>query len=310
MKNKIQLLCAANILFITYFLISLLPDAGNEQYHFLLLTGLMIAVEAFFLIWSFADRDAERVSNIGKNVAVVYFVVDVWLLLSQKTGVINTHLFPAPGLVLDQFFSDFGGLIAATGNSLRTIFTGFILAVAAAVPLGLVLGWYKQVRSPANFVVRFLSAIPPIVFIPYAVALLPSFRAASIFVIFIAAYWPTMSGTMHGVVSIDKRILDSARALNVGTKDMLLRIILPASLPHIFSGANTGLAFAFILLTSAEMIGADTEHPGLGYYIQNYSNFGNFKRVILGIIFIGIVICLISVGFRKIQNYLLRWRAE
>lgn len=100
----------------------------------------------------------------------------------------------------------------------------------------------------------------------------------------------------------------TSRALNVGKKDMFFNIILPASLPHIFSGANMGLGLAFIMLTSAEMIGADAESPGLGYYIQNHSNFGDYPKVILGIIFIGIVICVISILFQRWQKYLLRWK--
>ena len=86
---------------------------------------------------------------------------------------------------------------------------------------------------------------------------------------------------------------------------MLFSVILPASLPQIFIGCNQGLTVSFVLLTSAEMIGAQS---GLGFYIKNYSDFGDYTRTLVGLIVIGIVIVVISFGFNKIQKYLLRWK--
>ncbi|MCC8191433.1 MAG: ABC transporter permease subunit [Ruminococcus sp.] len=82
-------------------------------------------------------------------------------------------------------------------------------------------------------------------------------------------------------------------------------MILPASLPQIFIGCNQGLTVSFILLTSAEMIGAQ---DGLGYYVKNYSDFGDYKRTIVGILVIGVVVVAISFLFNKLQKYLLRWK--
>lgn len=86
---------------------------------------------------------------------------------------------------------------------------------------------------------------------------------------------------------------------------MLFSVILPASLPQIFVGCNQGLTVAFVLLTSAEMIGA---RAGLGYYVKNYSDFGDYTRTIVGILLIGIVVVGITFLFNKLQQYLLRWK--
>ncbi len=86
---------------------------------------------------------------------------------------------------------------------------------------------------------------------------------------------------------------------------MLFSVILPAALPQIFIGCNQGLTVSFILLTSAEMIGAS---DGLGYYVKNYSDFGDYTRAIAGILVIGIVVVAISFLFNKLQQYLLRWK--
>ena len=182
---------------------------------------------------------------------------------------------------------------------------GYLLALVIAIPLGLFLGWSARLGSAATYISKFFGAIPPIVYIPYGIALLPTFRSVSVFVIFLATFWPVLAGTMSGVMNVDKKTIDSAKVLNVGKFTMLFSVILPASLQQIFIGCNQGLTVSFVLLTSAEMIGAQS---GLGYYIKNYSDFGDYTRTLVGLIVIGIVIVAISFAFNKIQKYLLRWK--
>ena len=143
------------------------------------------------------------------------------------------------------------------------------------------------------------------VYIPYGIALLPTFRSVSVMVIFLASFWPALAGTMAGSLNVEKRILDSTRSLNVGKLSMLFHIVLPAALPQIFTGCNQGLSISFILLTSAEMIGA---RSGLGYYVKNFSDLGDYTRIIVGVLAIGIVVTVIVFFFNKLQRRLLRWK--
>lgn len=110
---------------------------------------------------------------------------------------------------------------------------------------------------------------------------------------------------MSGVLNVEQKVIDSAKVLNVKKFTMLFSVILPAALPQIFIGLNQGLTVSFILLTSAEMIGA---RDGLGYYVKQYSDFGDYTRAIVGILVIGIVVIAISFLFNKLQRYLLRWK--
>ena len=298
-----------HIWFLALLLIQLLPDAKEGDYYPVYVIGSAVILELFYLLVSLFSRKKETISETGKLLSVVEILVLLWVLFGPKLDRLNAKMFPAPGIVFHQFIEDTQPLLAAVWISFRTILEGFLLALVIAVPMGLILGWFKAVRSTASYVVRFVSAIPPIVYIPYAIALFPSMNAAKVFIIFVASYWPILSGTMTGVVNIDRGILDSARALGVGHLSMLLHVILPGALPYIFNGMNQGLGISFILLTSAEMIAADPTNPGLGFYIWNFSNFANYKRVIPAIIVLGITICLISFVIKKIQDLLLRWRA-
>jgi NitT/TauT family transport system permease protein len=107
-------------------------------------------------------------------------------------------------------------------------------------------------------------------------------------------------------IDIMSKIVDSAKAINVNERSVLFNVILLASMPSIISGATIGLVLSFILLTAAEMIGATS---GLGRYVKYFSDFADYPRVIVGIIFIGIVVSAITFLFDKIEGYLLRWRS-
>lgn len=110
---------------------------------------------------------------------------------------------------------------------------------------------------------------------------------------------------MSGVLNVEKKVIDSAKVLNVNKFTMLFSVILPSALPQIFIGCNQGLSVSFILLTSAEMIGA---RSGLGYYVKNYSDLGDYTRTIVGLLVIGVVVVAISFLFNKLQNHLLKWK--
>jgi NitT/TauT family transport system permease protein len=196
-------------------------------------------------------------------------------------------------------------LLKGFAHSAGLLIGGFCLASITAIPLGLYFGYKRRLKLAAKPFAKVLGPIPPIVYIPYAIAVLPTFRAASTFIIFLGAFWPIFINTLNGVSDIDKKIMDSARMLNLSDRRMLLNVILPGSISSIMSGATIGLSFSFILLTSAEMIGATT---GMGWYVKYFSDFADYTRVIVGIIFIGIVVTIITFFFDKLERYLLRWR--
>ena len=238
-------------------------------------------------------------------VAFIYGLLIAWTLATAKFNILKASLFPPPGKVFWQFIGDYDKILTNIQSSVGIILQGYLLALAVAVPLGLFLGWSARLGSAATYISKFLGAIPPIVYIPYGIALLPTFRSVSVFVIFLATFWPVLAGTMSGVMNVEKKTIDSAKVLNVGKFTMMFSVILPASLQQIFIGCNQGLTVSFVLLTSAEMIGAQS---GLGYYIKNYSDFGDYTRTIVGLIVVGIVIVIISFIFNSIQKYLLRWK--
>jgi NitT/TauT family transport system permease protein len=294
-----------HLLFILLLLIQLLPDRSTKDVFTNSLIIFAVGVEVVVLAASAFIKNERSLALLLDIAGFIYAILSIWTLATAKFNVLNDMLFPAPGKVIHQFADDKSVIITNIISSLGTTIKGFLLAAAIAIPLGLFIGWSARIGSAATYISKFFSSIPPIVYIPYGIALLPTFKSVSVFVIFLATFWPVFAGTMSGVLGVDKKIIDSAKVLNVSKPEMLFSVILPASLQQIFLGCNQGLSVSFILLTSAEMIGA---RDGMGYYVKYYSDFGDYTRTITGLLVIGFVVIAVTFLFNKFQNRLLRWK--
>lgn len=305
MTIKARFLRMTHIFFAILMLIQLLPDKSPKEVCTSSLIAFAVAAEAVVIILSFLIKKKESLSLTLDIFGFIYVFLTAWTLATAKFDLLNDLLFPAPGKVIAQFAEDQTVILTNIKSSVGIIIQGFLLAALAAIPLGLLIGLNARIGNAASYLTKFFSSIPPIVYIPYGIALLPTFRSVSVFVIFLASFWPIFAGTMSGVLNVDKKIVDSAKVLNVKKPAMLTSVILPASLPQIFLGCNQGLSVSFILLTSAEMIGA---RDGMGYYVKYYSDFGDYTRTITGLLVIGIVVIAVTFLFNRFQQYLLRWK--
>lgn len=300
-----RFLRVAHLLFVILLLIQLLPNKSGQPVEIPYLIGFAVILEAILLIASALVKREESLKLLVDVFGFLFGFLAIWSLATDKFNLLRPMLFPAPGKVFAQMVADRAQILVNIRSSVGIVVQGFILAAIVAIPLGLLLGWNARLGNAATYISKFFSSIPPIVYIPYGIALLPTFRSVSVFVIFLASFWPLFAGTMSGVLHVDKRILDSAKVLNLSKPEMLFSVILPASLPQIFLGSNQGLSVSFILLTSAEMIGA---RDGMGYYVKYYSDFGDYTRTIGGLLVIGTVVIAVTFLFNKLQGWLLRWK--
>ncbi len=305
MTLKNRLLRVTHLLFVILLLVQLLSDRSDKDVYTGALIAFAVGLEAVTLGLSFLIKKKESLMLLLDIVGFIFVLLTVWSLATAKFNVLNPLLFPAPGKVLHQFAEDREKILINIRSSLGITVKGFVLASVIAIPLGLFLGWNARLGGAATYISKFFSSIPPIVYIPYGIALLPTFQSVSVFVIFLATFWPVFAGTMSGVMHVDQRIIDSAKVLNVPKPEMLFTIILPAALPQIFLGCNQGLSVSFILLTSAEMIGA---RDGMGYYVKYYSDFGDYTRTITGLLVIGIVVIAVTFLFNAFQKRMLKWK--
>ena len=286
-----------HLLFIILTVLILSPAVkGTENYIPFLIVCIAIELAVLF---NFKKRVA---NDIG---IIVFVFLIIWEYYTAKVGLKNAMLYPAPENVFAIFPKDYSKILEGVFSSLRLMFAGFGLALLFGVSLGLLVGLSDRVSSVIMPIVKVISPIPPIIYSPYAVALLPSFRAASIFVITLTIFWPIFMNMILSVQQIDSKIMDSARTLNVKRGSMIWNILLPYSLPGIINSLTVSVSTSFLVLTAAEMIGATS---GLGWYIKYHSDFANYSKVIFGIITIGVIVTLLNVLIALIRKLLIRWK--
>lgn len=286
-----------HLLFLALVFLILQPSVeGTKSYTAFLI--IVIAVEAALL----ANRKKKAAIDIG---IIVFAALILWEYITAKVGVKDAMLYPAPENVFNIFVMDYEKILEGVGSSLRLMGLAFALALFFGVGLGLIVGLSDRLSSTVMPIVRVISPIPPIIYSPYAVALLPSFRAASIFVITMTIFWSIFMNMVLSVRQIDRKIMDSARTLNLNQSSMILHVLLPYSLPGIINSVSVSVSTSFLVLTAAEMIGATS---GLGWYIKYNADFANFTKVIAGIFVIGVVVTVLNALISLVKRLLIRWR--
>ncbi len=200
-------------------------------------------------------------------------------------------------LVRDPFF-DYGpndkGIGLQLLASLERVFAGFLLASAAAVPLGVVIGSNRLVRRVVDPIVQVLRPVSPLAWFPIGLVALQSAPQAAVFVVFITSLWPTVINTAFGVSTISPAHRDVARVFEFSRWRYLSRVVLPHSLPHILVGLRLSMGIAWLVIVAAEMLSGGT---GIGFFVWNSWNALDLERVMAAILLIGIVGLLLDRAF-------------
>jgi len=185
-------------------------------------------------------------------------------------------------------------------TSLKTVFTGFLLASLVAIPVGVLCGMSTLVNAAINPFVQIFRPVSPLAWLPIvtlvvsAVYVSPdpmvqkSFITSAITVA-LCSLWPTVINTAHGVASIDKDLLNVARVLRLTWTTRLVKVIIPASLPLIFTGLRLSLGVGWMVLIAAEML---AQNPGLGKFVWDEFQNGSadsLGRIMVAVITIGLI---------------------
>lgn len=190
--------------------------------------------------------------------------------------------------------------------SVRRILAGFFIAIAIGVPLGLLVGKYERVRDLIMPCVEILRPIPAIAWVPMSIMLWPNNEAAIVFITFIGAFFPILLNTIHGVHSLDGVLVRAGRCLGANEAQLFWNVILPGSLPHIFTGLAVGMGVAWVSLIAAEMISGQF---GVGYFTWEAYSLVDYPSIMLGMITIGVLGLACSGIIRMVGFFLMPWLA-
>lgn len=213
------------------------------------------------------------------------FLIVVWEGVSHL-DLPNPALYPGASVVFKALIASLPELWLGTISSFSVLAPGYAVATLAGVALGILFGATPLLHNLLAPFVRIAAPVPPTVYVPYAIALLPTFHLSATFVVFIGAFWPIFLNAAHGVATVPQRHRDNARILELTRFEYLSRIVFPNALPHIFSGMGVALAMSFVMLTVAELFGASA---GLGRFVQYYADFADYPRMVAGILYTGVV---------------------
>jgi nitrate/nitrite transport system permease protein len=185
-------------------------------------------------------------------------------------------------------------------TSLKTVFTGFLFATLLAVPIGIFCGMSRTADAAFNPFVQVFKPISPLAWLPLVTLLVsalytsenPYFEKSflvSAVTVALCSLWPTVINTSLGVASIDKDLLNVAKVLNLGWKTRLLKLVLPSSLPLIFTGMRLSLGVGWMVLIAAEML---AQNPGLGKFVWDEFQNGSaesMSRMLVAVFTIGFI---------------------
>jgi nitrate/nitrite transport system permease protein len=178
------------------------------------------------------------------------------------------------------------GILRFTWYSLVLVAKGYALALLIGTPLGFLVGLSSIFRRSVDPIIQILRPVSPLAWLPLGLVLFHNAKPAALFTIAICAMWPTVLNTAMGVRAIPQDYLNVARVLKLSPATRFFKILLPATLPYIFTGFRLSLGIAWLVIVAVEML---TGSPGVGGFLWQEYNSLIYEHIIVCILTIGIV---------------------
>ncbi len=249
------------------------------------------------------------VIGVGLFLGSWYLLVELWKFprfekLPGMTVVAREWLSESPMYGLSLYTPDYYNHIWV---SLRRVLIAFILATALGVPLGLALGWYPRFRDYIFPLFELLRPVPILAWVPISLIVFTGSETPVIFLTFLAAFFVTTLNTMLGVKSIDESYFRAADCLGASRTQVFFQVVVPGSLPFIFTGLQISIGVCWFSLVAAEMVSGEY---GLGYVINTAYSMIQYPTIAIGMITLGVIGYISSAIIRLIGRSLMEWRAR
>lgn len=244
--------------------------------------------------------------KLFKSFAAIFVLLAIWEI-SPRLGFVDRTFLPPFSEVIQAWWQLLlsGELLSHFKASLLRSLIGFVAALLLAIPLGLLVGWYKplsEILTPLLEVFRNTAALA---LLPVFVLILGIGETSKIAIILYACSWPILLNTISGVKHVDPLLIKSAKSMGLSPVRLFQKVILPAAVPTIFTGIRLAGASSILVLVAAEMVGAKA---GLGYLI-NYAQY-NFQvsNMYAGIITISALGLLFNWTLVKLEAHFTTWK--
>ena len=201
-------------------------------------------------------------------------------------------------------------LLKMLGTSLSTLLIGAGLAFVLAIPLGILLGYFRGLNRFVGLYISLCRPIPPMAWIPVGYILFAQMPQPTLWVqvmvVFVGAFFPCFTATAHAVQSVDPILIEAAQTLGARRQSQILvKVLLPSVVPAVISGIRSGLGVGWMCIIGAEFVGG---RMGIGAYIWSVYNIGGrMIEIMIAILSVGLVGYLMNAGINLIGRRIARW---
>ena len=254
-----------------------------------------------------------RGTRAGITRAFRLVILPIVLLAVWEAGarmeLFNPIFLPPPSRIFaaTQQLLASGELLRHIADSLQRIAIANIIAIAVAVPLGFFMGLYRPFEEVIDGVLNILRPIPPLAWIPLAILWFGLGEKSVVFITLISAFFAILLNTIAGVRGVDKSLVRAALSLGATRRVLILKVILPGTLPSLFTGFRIALGVSWMSIVAAELIASSS---GLGFMISYYRELLRSDLILVGMLSIGIIGYLMDRGLQWLELRLLPWRVR
>lgn len=238
------------------------------------------------------------------SIAVTALLVLGWQLIADYSGIPPVFL-PGPDRAWSALVGGIGGELGqVTLATVRRMIYGWVLASVAGVALGALIGTSKAAREYLGPTLEMVRPVPVSAFMPVVIAFIGLSGDMVLVVIAIGAIWPTLLGTVHGVSSVEPRLIEVSRSLKLSRLETIWKIALPNAQADILAGARLGLTVSLILAVVGEML---TSENGLGFYVLTAARAYHSDQLFAGVILLGLIGLVSNLVLQVAEWRVLRW---
>jgi NitT/TauT family transport system permease protein len=214
----------------------------------------------------------------------------------------HSWIFAKPGMGLNPYL---GSWLANVEYSSMRVAQGFALAALIGVPLGLLIGWSKFISQMLDPMIQSLRPIPITAWLPFSIAVFGIRDIGSIFLIFLGGFYAIVVNTTQGARDVDRNLVRAALMMGASKTQLLLRVVLPAAMPSIFTGLRIGLGISWTAVIVSEMVAVKS---GLGYVLWDAYYVGRMDIVLADMVSIGAMGYISDRIIVFIERKMLVWR--
>lgn len=249
-----------------------------------------------------------RARIVLRHLLPIFIMLALWEILAQ-TSIIDARFFPAPSSILYYLFfiSPGEGIVTDIYATLFRIFWGYLLGCSLGLLVGVAMGLSSKMKWAIYPLVVVTYPIPKIAILPLIMLIFGLGDLSKVVVVMIGSFFLVLMNTLHGVESMPRIFHDVANIYDVGRKNFILRIVLPAALPSIFTGLKLAIGYSLVIVVAAEFSGAN---EGVGYLIwQSWETF-SIKSMYAGIFVLAIMGFVFTFGLEWLEKKMIPWRNE